>query len=103
MTVRAVHDALAQGQESKKKERMIRTLQGLLRDSFRMRKDGVVYSKLAHCQGYADGYMRILVDAGYVTQHELLELVADVRRGLDGPATAQVQPELELTVCEAVR
>ena len=46
--------------------------------------------KLALAQGYADGYMRMLVDAGICGQAELLALVGEVRRGVDGPAVGRI-------------
>ncbi len=72
------------------RETMLKTLRGLLRDCIKLRNEGVGYAKLAHAQGYADGYMRLLVESGTLTTHELLELVRDVRRGVDGPETRNV-------------
>jgi hypothetical protein len=37
--------------------------------------------------------MRILVEAGYVTNRELLDIIRDVRRGVDGPATRTLEME----------
>jgi len=91
MNVRLVHNSDAQSTLQSRgegdKARMIRTLRGLLSETCRLRNEGVAYAKLSHAQGYADGYMKVLTDAGYVTQRELLDIVVDVRRGVDGPAT----------------
>lgn len=72
------------------KAQLLDTLRGLLRESFRLRSEGTAYAKLALAQGYADGYMRMLVDAGICSQAELLALVGDVRRGVDGPAVGRL-------------
>lgn len=93
MTVRLVHTSTSLAPDSARKLNMIRILRGLLKDAFQLRKNGALYARLAHSQGYADGYMRVLVDAGYVTEHELLDIVAEVRRGVDGPATCVVAGE----------
>lgn len=72
------------------RDTMVRTLRTLLRDSMTLRNEGVSYAKLAHAQGYADGYMRLMVDSGVVSSRELLEIVRDVRRGVDGPETRRL-------------
>lgn len=72
------------------KVQLLTQLRGLLRDALRLRREGVAYAKLSAAQGYADGYMRALLDGGVCTQSELLSLVAEVRRGSDGPAVAPV-------------
>ena len=65
-----------------------------MKNTFRLRNQGAQATKIAHCQGYADGYMRLLLDAGHVTEEELLGIVSDARRGVDGPATCPL-PESE--------
>ncbi len=55
------------------------TLRELLRDVLRARFDGVQYSRFARMHGYADGYMRAMLDAGLVARTELLDLVGDER------------------------
>lgn len=74
-------------QQDDKKPQMLRTLKRLVADTCRMRNEGASYAKLAHSQGYADGYMKLMIDAGFVTELELLDLVIEVRRGVSGPAT----------------
>lgn len=75
------------------RERLVATLRGLLRASFELRHEGASYARLAHAQGYADGFMRCLIDGGIMSATELLDIVTEVRRGVCGPATATVEPE----------
>ncbi len=86
MNIRLVHHRQENRNETQKAS-MISTLRGLLQDTFRLRHEGSGYARLSHAQGYADGYMRVLVDSQVVTQSELLTIIAEVRRGVDGPAT----------------
>lgn len=96
MNVRLVHSASPSPSyevSSLQKERMVATLRGLLRDTCLLRNQGAPYAKLAHAQGYADGFMRVMVDGGFIDNHELLEIIRDVRHGVDGPATKTLAPE----------
>jgi hypothetical protein len=45
---------------------------------------------MQRANGYADGYMQLLLDAGIVTKRELLDLVSGERSRIDGPATGVV-------------
>lgn len=92
MNVRLVHNR-QENRNDNQKDSMIRTLRGLLQDTFRLRHEGAAYAKLTHAQGFADGYMKVLVDSGMVTEPELLEIIAQVRRGVDGPATRVMSAE----------
>jgi hypothetical protein len=74
---------------------MLETLRGILRENLRLKNAGSTTEKMAHGLGYADGYMSMLVDSGFATQQELLNLVAEVRRGEHGPATAHLMVETE--------
>lgn len=58
-------------------ERILRTM---LQDLFEVDRRGARGDKLARVHGYADGYMRALVDLGFATQKDLLELVLEERR-----------------------
>lgn len=69
---------------------LLETLRSLLEDSLRLRNRGALATQLSCAQGCADGYMRALLDAGLVSESQLLQLVQDVRRGSNGPATKQV-------------
>jgi hypothetical protein len=70
---------------------MLQNLRMLLRDAFRLRSGGAAYAKISRAQGYADGYMRMLLDAQLVDQRELLRLIAEERGCVDGPATVSVE------------
>ncbi len=61
-------------------EELMNTLRDLLREVLRARFDGAAYAKLARAHGYADGYMRALLDAGLVDRKELLNLVGNERK-----------------------
>ncbi len=61
-------------------DELMNTLRDLLRDVLKARFDGAAYAKLARAHGYADGYMRALLDAGMVDRDQLLSLVGDERR-----------------------
>lgn len=66
------------------KDDLTRTLRSLLQDVMKARFEGGAYGKLARANGYADGYMRALLDAGMIEQRELLALVgAERQRFLD--------------------
>ena len=58
---------------------LLDTLRGLLRDVLKARFEGTAYAKLARAHGYADGYMRALLDAGLIDQDSLLKLVGKER------------------------
>lgn len=67
----------------------------MLEESFSLRYHGSQYGKLAHAQGYADGFMRALIEGGIVTEREILAFVQEVRRGQAGPATRLFEGEME--------
>lgn len=73
--------------EEQSKAAMLDTLRSMLRDVFRLRRDGAAYARLSRAHGYVDGYMRALMEGGIATQQELLELVSAERVRVDGPAT----------------
>lgn len=75
------------------KSEMLQNLRMLLRESFRLRNRGAAYAKISRAQGYADGYMRMLLDAQLVDQRELLRLIGEERCTIDGPATSEVEAE----------
>lgn len=74
---------------------MIMRLRALIQDAFRLRNEGALGTRIAAKQGMADGYMKALVDAGWLSEKELLQIVAEVRRGVNGPATRRVTPAAE--------
>ena len=70
------------------KEDLTGTLRALLFDVMKARFEGGAYAKLARANGYADGYMRAMMDAGLIDQRELLSLVtAERQRFVDGAST----------------
>lgn len=62
------------------KDDLMIVLRGLLDDVLKARFGGVAYAKLARAHGYADGYMRALLDAGLVDKQSLFDLVSDQRQ-----------------------
>jgi hypothetical protein len=72
------------------KTQMLDNLKALLKDVFKLRREGAAYARLARAHGYVDGYMRVLLDTGIADRKELLELVAAERVRADGPATSEV-------------
>jgi len=62
------------------KDTLTRTLRDLLRDVMKARFEGGSYAKLARANGYADGYMRALLDAGLMDQREMLAFVGTERQ-----------------------
>lgn len=68
----------------------LHVLETLLTDVLELKEAGGAHSRLAHAQGYADGYMRMLLDAKLASQAELLRLVAAVRSRFYGPSFAEV-------------
>jgi len=73
--------------EERSKAAMFENLRTMLRDVFRLRRDGAAYARLSRAHGYVDGYMRALMESGLATQKELLEVVTAERVRVDGPAT----------------
>ncbi|HJL18293.1 MAG TPA: hypothetical protein RMH99_21700 [Sandaracinaceae bacterium LLY-WYZ-13_1] len=62
------------------KEELLERVCELVRQVTEARFAGSAYAKLARAHGYADGYMRALMDAGLVDRQELLKAVADARQ-----------------------
>ena len=71
--------ARAAPEEDMETSELLDTLRGLLRDVLKARFEGTAYAKLARAHGYADGYMRALLDAGLIDQESLLKLVGKER------------------------
>ena len=59
----------------------------MLRDVFAARAAGTSYVRMARAHGYVDGYMKAILEHGVASKDELLKLVAEERRRIDGPAT----------------
>jgi hypothetical protein len=73
--------------EEPSKSAMFDNLRTMLRDVFRLRREGAAYARLSRAHGYVDGYMRAMMESGVATQKELLEVVTAERVRVDGPAT----------------
>lgn len=70
----------------KTKAEVVAELRSMLGDVFTAKASGEAYSRLARAHGYVDGYMRALLEIGYVTKAELLEIVNAERERSSGPA-----------------
>lgn len=71
-----------------KNDELVNTLKGLLGQVLDARFAGGQRSELARTHGYADGYMRALLDAGLVDQKALLRVVSEQREQYVGEAPA---------------
>jgi len=69
------------------KTEMLTAVEGMLKEAFLAKAEGAPQPRLARAYGYADGYLKALLDAGLATQKELLAIVADARTAVSGPAT----------------
>ncbi len=58
----------------------------MLRDVFTATATGHAYARVARAHGYVDGFMRALLDTGFATKAELLDIVAEERENISGPA-----------------
>ncbi|HEV8247448.1 MAG TPA: hypothetical protein VGP93_16845 [Polyangiaceae bacterium] len=76
-------------------------LRALLREALLLRNQGAPYARIARAHGYADGYMRLLLDSGVMDSRALLSLVTEVRREVDGPATTVVELEPSASLAHA--
>jgi hypothetical protein len=74
------------------KAEMLENLRSMLRDVFRLRGEGVAYARLARAHGYVDGYMRVMLELDVCDKRELLQIVAEQRAAVDGPATGVIEP-----------
>lgn len=64
------------------KEEHLARISELVRQVTEARFEGAAYAKLARIHGYADGYMRALLDAGLVDRDELLSVVGNARKAV---------------------
>jgi hypothetical protein len=70
----------------KTKAEVIAELRTMLSDVFAAKASGEAYGRLARAHGYVDGYMRALLEVGFITKAELLEVVNAERERSSGPA-----------------
>jgi hypothetical protein len=80
------------------KAKMLAALRSLLQCALRMQGEGTPSLRLGRAQGYADGYMSALLDAGVADASELIALVAEERARIDGPATRYLEAKHEASV-----
>lgn len=66
------------------RRQLLENVRELMQDALRARFSGGAYNELGRAHGYADGYMRALMDAGLVDRQSLLELVGEERRRFVG-------------------
>jgi hypothetical protein len=70
------------------KAEVLESLEVMLKDVLTAENAGRSYPRLARVHGYIDGFMRGLLDSGFATKEELLEIVSRERARAKGPATA---------------
>jgi hypothetical protein len=62
------------------KSELVERVKTLVADVTRARFGGGAYAKMMRAHGYADGYMRALMDAGLVDRDALVRAVGEARR-----------------------
>ncbi|MFO0647661.1 MAG: hypothetical protein U0326_15575 [Polyangiales bacterium] len=77
-------------QSPNSRDHVLDELRRMLHDLFVATEQGVAQPRLARAHGYADGYMKAMLQAGIVNQRELLSIVAEERGRVAGPATRLV-------------
>jgi hypothetical protein len=82
-------------QKTPSKAEVLKELETMLRDVLTATDAGRAYPRMARAHGYVDGFMRGLLDTGFATKSELLEIVARERSRASGPATAELQATVE--------
>jgi hypothetical protein len=78
---------------SKSQAELHEVLRCLLRDSIRLLAQGAAGSRLGQADGYVDGFIRALVEAGLSDHAAILTIVREVRREIAGPATRAVEAD----------
>jgi hypothetical protein len=73
------------------KSEILGELKQMLRDVFAAKSAGETYARLARAHGYVDGYMRALLEVGYLSRAELLEIVGAERERESGPAIRTIE------------
>ena len=81
------------GELMREKSEILGELRVMLRDVFNAKSAGETYARLARAHGYVDGYMRALVEIGYVSREELRQIVAAEREFVSGPAIRVLESE----------
>jgi hypothetical protein len=68
-------------------------LRSLLRDALKLHREGAPGSRLGQADGYVDGFIRALVEAGLSDHKAILGVVRDVRAEVSGPPTSAVESD----------
>lgn len=79
----------------KDRAEVIAELRTMLADVFTAKAQGEAYGRLARAHGYVDGYMRALLELGFVSKEELLDLVNVERERSNGPAIRPISDLVE--------
>lgn len=82
--------ATGKGVRIMSKEELLERVCELVRQVTEARFEGSMYAKLARAHGYADGYMRAMMDAGLVDRDTLLAAVSRARREVAEEDTGRV-------------
>ena len=77
------------------KPEVFHDLEIMLRDVLAATDSGRSYPRMARAHGYIDGFMRGLLDSGFASKEELLEIVARERTRAAGPATDRAKDDLD--------
>jgi hypothetical protein len=85
-----LENALSSPESNMNKQGLLAQVRALVAEVTRTRFEGGAYAKMMRAQGYADGYMRALQDAGLVDRNELLRAVGNGRVEVVGAPTAEL-------------
>lgn len=80
-------------QSAKSQAELHDVLKQLLRESMRLHAEGAPGSRLGQADGYVDGFIRALVEAGVSDHATILSVIRDARREFAGPATRAVEAD----------
>lgn len=80
-------------QTAKSQAELHTVLKSLLRDSMRLHSEGAPGSRLGQADGYVDGFIRALVEAGLSDHATILSVIRDTRREFAGPATRVLEAD----------
>jgi hypothetical protein len=79
----------------KTKAEVLAELRTMLADVFTAKASGEAYARVARAHGYVDGFMRALLEMGFVTKAELIEVVNAERERSSGPAMRPIADVVE--------
>jgi hypothetical protein len=84
------------------KAEVLHDLETMLHDVLTASDSTRSFPRVARAQGYIDGFMRGLLDTGFATKEELLEIVARERTRAAGPATREGRARVDDAVEQIV-